>query len=126
MVGVPHPKQWSEDLWVQMEGHIVSNGLVALEDSVVCPPPEEDAQLLEGIPPLVDISKVAKGDDEGYLEALHAGMARLVALENRFVLPFVYLHQLVLVLRVATPSIAYNYVMSLYCTAILKSLQIES
>jgi len=78
---VPHPKDWTESLWQVLERLIVSNGLIALDDDIVCTPQENEK--LNGIDGLVDLDAIAAGDNEGFLDAFHASLARLVAMEAR-------------------------------------------
>ena len=82
--GVPHPSKWPEPLWLALEVLIVSNGLLALEDDVVCTPEVEARMAQAGIPGKIDVAGIPTGDNAAYLDALHATMARLVAMERLF------------------------------------------
>ena len=84
MRGVPHPSKWPEPLWLALEVLIVSNGLLALEDDVVCTPEVEARMAQAGIPGKIDVAGIPTGDNAAYLDALHATMARLVAMERLF------------------------------------------
>ncbi len=89
LTGVPHPQDWPESLWNVLERLIVSNGLLTLEDSVVCTPDSEERMVAAGVPLKVDLGAIvvtATGgsDNEAYLDALNATLERLVAMEQLF------------------------------------------
>ena len=82
LTGIPHPKEWSSSLWQVLERLIVSNGLLALDDEVVCTPEVNDCLKAAGVADMVDLDSIPEGDNPGFLDALHTSLARLVAMER--------------------------------------------